>query len=111
MDRIYSSLFNSKWYLLPLREQRCMQLVLAKAQKPVILMAGTIPLNMDSFVQVSCGQQLDQYVLIILFAGDEKRLQCRNVSTRIDTLNLVSDIGTNFNFGFVFAIEPTILLI
>lgn len=54
MDRIYMSLLCSKWYLLPIPEQHCMCLMIAKAQNPVILMAGAAPLNLDTFVQVIC---------------------------------------------------------
>lgn len=52
MDRVYQTVINSKWYLLPLPEQLAMVMVFAKAQNPTILMAGTLPLNMDTFVEV-----------------------------------------------------------
>lgn len=52
MERVYQTVINSKWYLLPLPEQLAMVMVFAKAQNPTILMAGTLPLNMDTFVEV-----------------------------------------------------------
>lgn len=51
-DRVYEALLASKWYLLPIRDQHHMRLMIARAQNPTILMAGTMPLNLDTFVRV-----------------------------------------------------------
>lgn len=52
-DHILSTLMTSDWYLLPLAQQRMFLRTLAVAQNPAVLRAGTIPVNMDTFVSVS----------------------------------------------------------
>lgn len=51
-DSILSTIINSQWYMLPLEQQRLILRMLAVAQKPRILRAGTIPVNLDTFVRV-----------------------------------------------------------
>lgn len=46
---------DSKWILLPTQYQLLHGLMLMRAQNPSILMAGTIPLNLYSFVKVNIG--------------------------------------------------------
>lgn len=45
-------MLHSNWYLLPNTEKRYMLLMLSKAQKPTTMKAGTMPLNLDTFVSV-----------------------------------------------------------
>lgn len=45
-------ILRSKWYLLPTDLQVNIQLMLMRAQTPTIMMAGTTPLNLDTFVNV-----------------------------------------------------------
>lgn len=50
-DRAYEVLADNNWYQLPVDEQRIIILVLIAAQRPSLLMAGTLPLNMMTGVQ------------------------------------------------------------
>lgn len=43
---------GSNWYLLPVELQLMHIRMLNMAQKPIVLQAGTIPVNMDTFVNV-----------------------------------------------------------
>lgn len=51
-DRIYRAMIASQWHLLPISEQKMWTLMIFKAQNPVILKAGVMPLNLDTFVNV-----------------------------------------------------------
>lgn len=45
-------MLHSNWYLLPNTEKRYILLMLSKAQKPTTMKAGTMKLNLDTFVSV-----------------------------------------------------------
>lgn len=45
-------LINLNWYLLPIPMQKDFGLMLLRAQTPSKLIAGTVPINLDTFVNV-----------------------------------------------------------
>lgn len=51
-DRIYGALLSSDWYKLPPKQKHQFLLMVLAAQRPAVLMAGTVPLNLDTFVNV-----------------------------------------------------------
>lgn len=51
-DRIYAALLSCDWYELPQEQKLQYLLMLLAAQRPSVLMAGTVPLNLDTFVNV-----------------------------------------------------------
>lgn len=52
MDHQLRILQACNWNCLAIKYQSVFGLMVMRAQKPPILMAGTIPLNLDSFVKV-----------------------------------------------------------
>lgn len=52
-DRMYAALVGCDWYELPLEQRKHFLVMLLAAQRPAVLMAGTVPLNLDTFVNVS----------------------------------------------------------
>lgn len=50
-DRTYAVLLNNHWYRLSCAEQRILVIVLYDAQRPQLLMAGTMRLNMLCGIQ------------------------------------------------------------
>lgn len=38
--------------MMPIKTQKMIALMIARAQNPAIMMAGTMPLNLDTFVDV-----------------------------------------------------------
>lgn len=62
-DDLEFTLTQSNWYLLTLQQQRMFLLMMQLAQNPNLLTAGTLPLNMITFVSVrlvnqNCGAWL-----------------------------------------------------
>lgn len=51
-DRMYKALLSCDWYELPIEQRRQYLLMVMAAQRPAVLMAGTMPLNLDTFVKV-----------------------------------------------------------
>lgn len=51
-DRLLLVIESSYWYLLPISHQRLILLMIARAQNPTVLKAGTVPLNMNLFAKV-----------------------------------------------------------
>lgn len=58
-DRMYAALLACDWYDLPAAQQRQYLLMVRSAQRPAALMAGTVPLNLDTFVSVSIARDWD----------------------------------------------------
>lgn len=57
-DKCLNSIQYCEWHLLPVQLQRNLQLMLLRAQHMPHLMAGTTPLNLDTFVNVSVAFRL-----------------------------------------------------
>lgn len=51
-DKLLYHIQHCDWYLLPTELQRCVMLMIIRAQNPPRLMTGTKPLNFDTFVNV-----------------------------------------------------------
>lgn len=51
-SKMLTALCSSNWYLLPVSKQRDIMLVIAVAQRPTIVKAGTVPVNLNTFVNV-----------------------------------------------------------
>lgn len=51
-DKFLDVLMNLNWYMLPISMQRDFGHMLLRAQKPETLFAGTVPINLDTFVNV-----------------------------------------------------------
>lgn len=51
-DEIYFDTQNIKWYLLSVKDQERFMLMLLSAQKPHNIMAGVVPSNLNTFINV-----------------------------------------------------------
>lgn len=51
-DRVYSVLLQTDWYRLLIAEQKMLIVALLGSQRPSLLKAGTLPLNMITCVEV-----------------------------------------------------------
>lgn len=70
------SLDQSKWYLFPIKSQKLFALLFMRSQNPTVLYAGTVPLNMNTFVSVRNICHTPISLLILIFSGFEIRLFC-----------------------------------
>lgn len=52
-DRVQEAFEAFPYYLLPIKDQRTLVIVMQRAQNPALLMCGTTPLNMELFVAVN----------------------------------------------------------
>lgn len=52
-ERVYSSIANCLWYLLPVSNQKELKLMIALAQRSPRLLAGVACLNWNTFLDVS----------------------------------------------------------
>lgn len=51
-DEIYFDIQNIKWYQLSVKDQELFKLMLLSAQRPHNIMAGVVPSNLNTFVNV-----------------------------------------------------------
>lgn len=52
-DNLRDAIASSDWHLLPIKQQLYFVLMMLRSQEPTVLMVGTMPLNMITFVSVS----------------------------------------------------------
>lgn len=62
-DKLSDVLINLNWYLLPISMQKDFRLMLLRAQKSSKLIAGTVPINLDTFVNVRL--EINTYICYI----------------------------------------------
>lgn len=93
MDDILTIIQSSSWYLLPIRQQRCIMLMLCRAQNPTILRAGTLPLNLNTFVGVYFQMfRLNMFFILRYVLGYEK---CLLIFDDIERIHRLSDMFRN----------------
>lgn len=52
VDMVETEWMDFPWYRLRLADRRMIILIVLRAQNPLVLLAGTIPLNLETFVGV-----------------------------------------------------------
>lgn len=51
-EEIYNDVINIKWYLLSVKDQKLIMVMMGAAQKPHNIMAGVVPSNLNTFIEV-----------------------------------------------------------